>query len=160
MDPGQKLVSTLVVPSRNRPKILEAIDPPFDDLAPCVGLCVKLRGASPPPALTQPGLARILTLGTDTPDLACPQGTPVLPRAIRPIHSNRQWPLPRPSRPGTAHSNRLQKRHQISAITRLAGRDQHAEWTTVAVRQDVDFRRSSPTAYSEPLVLNGPLFSS
>lgn len=139
-------------------KFLKRLMPRSTTAAALAGFCVKFRRSSTLLVPTEPSLAGILALGTDPPDLACPQGTPISPRAIRAIHSNSRGTLARASRTGTPHAHRINKRDEVDRVTGLPHRDQHIKGSTPPVHQDVDFGGASPAADPQPLVYEHSLF--
>lgn len=160
MDTGEKLVSTLLVPGGNGAEVLEAIDAAFHDLSAPIGLCVELRRPSPPAASTKTRFARVFALRTHAANLASTEDTPVLARTIRPVHPQGGGSLAGAPRTGAPDPNSIQKGHQVRGVTGLSGRHQNTERPTVPVHQNVNFAGSSPSTDAEPLVVEGPLFSS
>lgn len=93
---GKELLTALVVPSGNRPKILEAIDATFDDVAAFVGLCVKIRWSATKRATTQARILRVSAFWTHTSDFPGAQKSSVFPRSIGFIQTQDPWPFARP----------------------------------------------------------------
>lgn len=153
-------MSTLFVAGCQRSKILEAIDVPFHHLAAFVGFSVEFWWPATSTALLQPRLLRILTLRTDTDDLAAAQMLALLPRTICTIHTHHGWTLPGAARSGPPDTHLVQQGKQVRRITGLTLRDQHRQRATLSFAQDVDLAVSSPSADSEPFVIKRPLFSS
>jgi hypothetical protein len=153
-------VPTLLVAGGDGPKILEAIDAAFHDLAALVSLCVKFRWSSSTLPPSQVCFAGSLSFWTDAPELACPAGTPVLARSRRTVHPKGRGTLAGASWTGTLHPNRVQEGQEGGRVTRLSCRNQDAQGAPVPVAQQVDFGGSSPPADPEPLVFECPLCSS
>jgi hypothetical protein len=153
-------VSPLFIAGRQRPKILEPIDVAFHHVAALVGFCVEFWGSASPTALLQSSLLRILAFGTDTDDLAASQLLAVLPRTIRTVYAQDRWSFAGAARTGPPNSDLVKQWQHVSWVAGLTFRDKHRKWTALSVAQDVDFTVSAPSADSEPLVFDRPLFSS
>ena len=85
MDGTQVVPSTLVVPRRHSPEVLQLVDTPLHDVTPLVRLRIKRWESTTLRTSPQTNLLRILTLRAHALDAPPPKQQPVLPRSVRSI---------------------------------------------------------------------------